>query len=228
MAAIPFSEGGGRLERPPIGANEMKTGSPTQDLEQAVDGAAPPSHRTLSNAIDLVLEENKRALGKIDHRSVEQLAEAILKASRVFVVGEGRSGLAVRMLAMRLMHLGCTVHVQGETTTPALSGGDLVIALSGSGSTGMVSMMAGTAKGIGATVVAVTTQPTSPLAAIADLVIQIEASAKQDHSREHSKQFAGSLFEQAAILLFDALFYVLSGRLKKDAQTLWRLHTNLE
>jgi 6-phospho-3-hexuloisomerase len=190
--------------------------------------AEPPSHRTLPKAIDLVLEENRRVLGEIDHASVERLAEAILDAKRIFVVGEGRSGLAVRMLAMRLMHLGCIVHVQGETTTPALSKGDLIIALSGSGSTGVVSMVAGTAKGIGARVVAITTQPSSPLAAIADLLIQIRASAKQDHTTRHSKQFAGSLFEQAAILLFDALFYVLSGRLEKDAQTLWRQHTNLE
>jgi 6-phospho-3-hexuloisomerase len=192
------------------------------------EDAAPASCRTLPQAIDLVLEENRRVLERIDHSSVEQLAEAILGARRIFVVGEGRSGLAIRMLAMRLMHLGCIVHVQGETTTPALSKGDLIIALSGSGGTGMVSMVAATANGIGARVVAVTTQPASPLAALADLVIQIQASAKQDHSRRHSKQFAGSLFEQAAILLFDALFYVLSGRLEKDAQTLWGRHTNLE
>jgi 6-phospho-3-hexuloisomerase len=190
--------------------------------------AEPPVHRTLPQAIDLVLEENRKVLGQIDHVSVEQLAEAILGAKRIFVVGEGRSGLAVRMLAMRLMHLGCSVHVQGETTTPALRKGDLIIALSGSGSTGMVSMAAGVAKGIGARVIAITTQTSSPLAAIADLVIQIQASAKQDQSGRQSKQFAGSLFEQAAILLFDALFYVLSGRLEKDAQTLWQQHTNLE
>ena len=190
--------------------------------------AASVSNHSLVQAIDLVLEENRRVLGQMDHRSVEQLADAILGARRIFVAGEGRSGLAVRMLAMRLMHLGSNVYVQGETTTPALRKGDLVIALSGSGSTGVVSMIAGTARRIGAQVVAVTTQPESPLAAVADLVIQIHASAKQDHSCRHSKQFAGSLFEQSAILLFDALFYVLSGRLDTDAQTLWGRHTNLE
>jgi len=37
---------------------------------------------------------------------------------------------------------------------------------------------------------------------------RIEAAAKLDRSNQQSKQFAGSLFEQSTLLLFDALFYV--------------------
>jgi hypothetical protein len=87
------------------------------------------------------------------------------------VLGEGRSGLAVRMAAMRLMHLGCRVHVVGETTTPALNDGDVLIAVSGPGGTPGVAMTAEQAKVAGGRIVAVTTTASSPLAVIAELVI---------------------------------------------------------
>ena len=39
---------------------------------------------------------------------------------------------------MRLMHLGFHVYVMGETITPSIGKGDLIIALSGSGTTKLV------------------------------------------------------------------------------------------
>jgi 6-phospho-3-hexuloisomerase len=191
--------------------------------------AAPRAkERPLTRAIELLLAENRSVLKRIDHWSVEALASAIVGAKRIFVAGEGRSGLAVRMAAMRLVHLGCHVHVVGETTTPSLTDEDLFVVVSGSGKTAIVSIMASAAKAAGASVVAITTQPDSPIAKMADLVVTIEAAAKQDRSGQHSKQFAGSLFEQATLLLFDALFHVLSLRQGKSADSLWRLHTNVE
>jgi 6-phospho-3-hexuloisomerase len=203
--------------------------APTSERTATTDGDAPPSSlRSLPQAIELVLAENRSVLEKIDHYCVDQLAEAIVASRRIFVAGEGRSGLAIRMVAMRLMHLERPVFVLGETTTPALRKGDLFIVFSGSGKTGIVAMLAATAKSVGATVVAITTEPESPVGRAADLVVRIEAAAKQDRGDRRSKQFAGSLFEQAALLLFDAMFHVLSRRLGKDPDSLWRMHTNVE
>jgi 6-phospho-3-hexuloisomerase len=190
--------------------------------------AQPHPGRTFPQAIQLVLAENRHVLEKIDHASVESLAKAILEAERIFVAGEGRSGLAIRMVAMRLMHLGRQVHVVGETTTPSLRKGDLFLVCSGSGKTGTVAILTTTAKNAGAMVVAITAEHGSPVASAAHLVVRIEAAAKQDLSGIYSKQFAGSLFEQAALLLFDAMFHVLSRRLEKDPRTLWRQHANAE
>lgn len=179
-------------------------------------------------AIELVLTENKQVLEKVSDSAVAQLGQAIAEAQRIFVAGEGRSGLVIRMVAMRLMHLGCQVYVVGETTTPAIKPGDLLLDCSGSGSTDHVLSDAQKAKEIGASIVSVTTQTESPLAKLADLVIEIEAAAKQDRSNQHSKQFAGSLFEQSTLLLFDALFHVLSQNLNMSGERLWASHTNLE
>lgn len=191
-------------------------------------GSASTIQPELSSAIDLILTENQRVLTEIDAEAIAQLIQALLTTKRIFVEGEGRSGFAIRMAAMRLMHLGLQDYVVGETTTPSIQAGDLLIACSGSGSTGNVSAIATKAKEVGAQLVVVTTQADSPLGKIADILIQLNAAAKQDTSQHQSQQFAGSLFEQSTLLLFDAIFQVLSHRLNKDAATLWSQHTNLE
>jgi 6-phospho-3-hexuloisomerase len=63
---------------------------------------------------------------------------------------------------------------------------------------------------------------------LADLSLELATSTKQELDRSRSQQFAGSLFEQSTLLLFDALFYVLPQLLDKDTQNLWAFHTNLE
>jgi 6-phospho-3-hexuloisomerase len=182
----------------------------------------------LEQAIALVLSENQRVLQSVSSPAIAQFLQTISTAKRIFVEGEGRSGLAMRMAAMRLMHLGLQDYVVGETIAPSIRAGDLLIACSGSGETETVVAIAVKAKAIGAGVVAVTTQAESPLGKIADTVVQLNAAAKQDRSQEQSQQFAGSLFEQSTLLLFDALFYVLAQHMDKNAETLWAQHTNLE
>ncbi|MFB2898267.1 hypothetical protein ACE1CI_35570 [Aerosakkonemataceae cyanobacterium BLCC-F50] len=92
----------------------------------------------LRQAINLVLAENQRVLETVECAAVANLTNAILQANRVFAAGEGRSGLTLQMAAMRLMHLGLEVHIVGEVSAPAIRSGDLLIACSGSGSTGGV------------------------------------------------------------------------------------------
>ncbi len=201
------------------------------NLPQFQNNPSTPSasiQTELSQAIELILAENRRVLESVDDTAVAQLTQAMLATKRIFVEGEGRSGFAIRMAAMRLMHLGLQDYVVGETTTPSIQRGDLLIACSGSGSTGNVTAIATKAKEVGAQLVVVTTQTDSPLGVIADILIQLDAAAKQDKSQHQSQQFAGSLFEQSTLLLFDALFHLLSHRLNKDAETLWSQHTNLE
>jgi 6-phospho-3-hexuloisomerase len=199
-------------------------------IESAVreDAVYPVVGNTVSHAVDLILTENRHVLGQVSAAVFERFVSLLTDVDRTFVVGEGRSGLAVRMFAMRLMHLGYQVYVVGETTTPALRRDDLLIACSGSGTTSTVLAMTTTARLVGGRIAAVTTVPESSLGQVADVVITIPAAAKQDHSQQYSEQFAGSLFEQAALLLFDAIIHALTHSLGKDAETLWSMHANLE
>lgn len=183
--------------------------------------------RNLESSAKLVLSENQWVLTRVSWLAVADLIRVISRAERIFVLGEGRSGLAVRMAAMRFMHLGRRVHVVGETTTPALGDGDTLIAVSGSGETPGVIMAVERARTAGGQIVAVTTT-SSPLAITADLVILIPAPSKHDRSSTSSAQFAGSLFEQTTLLLFDTVFHALSRELGKTPEALWSEHANLE
>lgn len=184
------------------------------------------SQPTFADIARGVLDENARVLGAIDPAAVDGLVRLVAAAPRVFVAGEGRSGLVARMFAMRLMHLGRVVFVVGETVTPAVRAGDLLVAASGSGETRFVCEVAEAAKTSGVAVAAVTTDPASRLAKTATLAVVVPAAAKLDRSGERSRQFAGSLFEQATLLFFDAAFWLLSAGQAADA--LWARHANLE
>lgn len=58
-------------------------------------------------------------LKEMDSLQGEKLMDAICMAKKIYAAGAGRSLLALRCLAMRLMHLGFEAYVVGETITPA-------------------------------------------------------------------------------------------------------------
>lgn len=168
------------------------------------------------------------AVGRTSAAGLSDVADAVAGGRRVFVHGAGRSGLALRMTAMRLMHLGLDVAVVGDVTAPAIGAGDVLLTASGSGTTSGVVAAATTARSAGARVAAITTAPASPLAELADAVIVVPAADKLDRSATASRQYAGSLFEQVVAILGDALFHALWTRSGATADDLWPRHANLE
>ncbi len=182
----------------------------------------------IQRELALVMQENVELLNKVDSEQLKQLAAYISSVHRIFVYGAGRTGLALKAAAMRLMHLGFTVYVVGETTTPAISIGDLLLVASGSGTTSSIVTAAQKARKASATVVALTTAEESPLASYSSAVVILPAAQKQDHGETISKQYAGSLFEQGVWLLMDAVFNVLWKQSGTAAEQLWKRHANLE
>ena len=132
------------------------------------------------------------------------------------------------MAAMRWMHLGLVVHVVGETTTPAIVRGDLLVAASGSGKTSTVVHAVDVATEVGAEVLVLTTDRTSPIAAKATTLVLVEAAGKQEKDSATSRQYAGSLFEQSVLLCLDTLFQQMWKASGLDHDQLWANHDNLE
>ncbi|HEY8699776.1 MAG TPA: 6-phospho-3-hexuloisomerase [Arthrobacter sp.] len=181
-----------------------------------------------SRSLVLIQDEVADAASRTDAAQVAAVASELRLAGRIFVTGAGRSGLVLRMAAMRLMHLGMAVHVVGETTAPAIRSGDLLLAASGSGTTAGVVKAAEVASGQGARVAAYTTDPASPLAAIADVVAVVPAAQKTDHRSAVSRQYSGSLFEQALFAVTEAVFHSLWQEDAAAPEELWLRHANLE
>ena len=204
--------------------------NPTEGTVPAVNTTAGDIDRNLS----LVRDEIADTAARIDVQEMVALASHLGlgghlgQTGRVFFAGAGRSGLVLRMAAMRLMHLGLTVHVAGDTTTPAISSGDLLLVASGSGTTSGVVKSAETAAKAGARIAAFTTNPDSPLAQLADALVIIPAAQKTDHGSSVSRQYAGSLFEQVLFLATEALFQTLWDSTDEPAEQLWLRHANLE
>ncbi|MFJ2369284.1 6-phospho-3-hexuloisomerase [Microbacterium sp. NPDC087665] len=192
-----------------------------------------PTTATISPgaAISLVANELLHAAERTsvaNARQLDQLADLLDDAERVFVYGAGRSGLALRMTAMRLMHLGLDVHVVGDTTAPAIAAGDVLLTASGSGTTESIVRAAERAASLGARVGLITTADSSPLADIADVRVRVPAAQKLDRSAEASAQYAASLFEQVVVVIGDGLFHALWQRQGTSADDLWPRHANLE
>ena len=151
----------------------------------------------------------------------KDLAVSINAHQRIFVHGAGRSGLMLKAFAMRLAQAGRTVYVAGETVTPAIDDGDVLILASASGKTSSVICNAQTAKKVGAAIYSLTATADSPLAALSDELVIMPASTK-DSATSHS--IMGTGFEQALLLFFDMAVLELG----EDTKKMRSRHSNLE
>lgn len=168
-----------------------------------------------------LLEHVERVMNDVDWSRFLELTQMLRKVKRIFVTGAGRSGLVARMFGMRLMHAGLTAYVPGETITPAAGEGDLLVAISCTGSTGYTDYLARRARQFGAKVVVITSEPKSALTRDADYVVHVPTTAGDIVTR-------AAVFEHAAGLCLDAVFNVISEKLKLDVAAFQARHANLE
>ncbi len=160
-----------------------------------------------------ILNEIEDVVDKVDEEELQAVMDEVDKKKRIFVCGEGRSGLSAKGFAMRLMHLGYTVFAVGETITPAVDENDVFIAVSGSGKSINVVNDAKKAAEKGSVVIAVTSKADSPLAASARHVLTIPGTVKGDVKEERgSVQLLSSLFDQSLHITLDALCLLISYR----------------
>lgn len=151
--------------------------------------------------MNFIAEHIKKVALKLDTGSVSALIDSIMGAKRIFLMGAGRSGLAAKAFAMRLMHMGFQVHVVGETTAPAVQPDDLVIAVSGSGETTSIANLGVISKKIGSKLATITSNKDSSLGNISDVVVIIPQLAP-----------LGTVFEISALVFLDAVISELMVR----------------
>ena len=188
----------------------------------------------------LMASKIRSIANSISDNDVEKFIAVLLDAKRVYVIGAGRSGLVAKAFAMRLMHLGLHAYVVGETITPALNKGDVMVIFSGSGKTKTVADLAETAKDIGGKICLITSNEDSRIGKIADSIVIIEQhrdtvtnDAEEFEIRQmmgEHKSFAplGTLFETASMIFADAVISRMMEITKTDESALKNRHTNIE
>ena len=171
--------------------------------------------------------------------SLDEFEDIIIAAKNIFVTGAGRSGLAAKAFAMRLMHLGLSAYVVGETISPAIYSDDVIVAISGSGETNTIVSAAKIAKNRGSKVLALTSYPDSTLGQLADTFILVKGRTKKEvddenymkrqiHGNYTSLTPLGTAFELTTLVFLDAIVSELMEKMHQTESDLKARHTVLE
>jgi 6-phospho-3-hexuloisomerase len=190
-------------------------------------------------SMGLIVENLNEVIKMLDREAIKHMIQNILEGERVFVMGAGRSGLVAKAFAMRLMHLGFTVYVVGETTTPAVHPQDVVIAISGSGETRSIADLGRIVKDIGSTLITVTSKKESTLGRISDIAMVLPSKTKNDHDaggyleknmRGDYKNLPplGTAFEITSLVFLDSVIAQLITLTGASEAELKSRHTNIE
>lgn len=177
--------------------------------------------------IETVLKEINKSVSGVSLTNLENFVNKINPNRRVFCDGAGRSRLNTEGFAMRLIQMGFQAVVVGESTTPAITGEDILLMCSASGETPMLVEHGAKAKAVGVMVMVITAAKDSSLAKLSDLAILIDAASKTTWSQA-SVQPMGSLFEQSAAILFDVMVLYLMEKHGISSENMYRNHSNLE
>lgn len=184
-----------------------------------------------------ILANIEKTLASVESSEVSAFIEKITNAKNIFIFGAGRSGLIAKTFAMRLMHLGFNTYVIGETITPSVKEGDLLIAISGSGKTNSTLAIAKTAKDLGVKIASITSFEDSPLAEISDCIVKISGRIIASNSDYASRQLAGehepltpmgTLFELSTMIFLDTVITKIMRLCKKEEEDMRKKHANLE
>ncbi len=192
----------------------------------------------LNEAIDEMVVNIQDVSAEIDSESVMKMLDMLIDAKNVFIIGLGRSGLVARAFAMRLMHLGISVYVVGETITPAINEDDVLLAISGSGETSFIISTATTSKSRNAKIIAVTSYDDSTLGKMSDLIIHVKGRTKIDSEKDYIKRQIngrhqplaplGTMFEITTLVFLEGVIAELMHKMGKTEDDLKARHTVLE
>lgn len=177
--------------------------------------------------LQTIVHELENSVNTLNNETISDMIEKIKSHKRIFVYGTGRSMLMLKAFAMRLMQIGLNSYVVGETTTPSVQKGDLLIVASASGETESVCMTARSALKQGVDLIVISSNTESTLAKIQQPDVIIESATKFSNS-DASIQPLGSLFEQMLLVVFDTIILHMSQQEAESNQHMAQRHASLE
>lgn len=151
---------------------------------------------------------------------MNNVVDQILNANNIVVVGAGRMGLMCKAFAMRLNHLGLRGYFLGDSNTPRIGKGDLLIVASSSGETQTIYDLVVIAKRDKAEILLITACPDSRMGEIVPNVVKMP-TVKSIYPMKTGA-------EQWLMVFFDTLVLKLMKKLGETSESMWERHTNLE
>ena len=151
----------------------------------------------------------------------DEFVDAIIGARKVFIYGVGRSGLIAKAFAIRLVQMGLEVYFVGETVTPIVEEGHLVVIVSHTGETMSAIQTANIVRRVGARVITITANAHSKLASASNVVIEIHPPKDEDRRRLAP---LGTLFEDATLIYLDSIVARLMEKLGQGEGSMRKRH----
>lgn len=177
---------------------------------------------SIKKILQNILTEISAQSENLPEAQLNHFIDTLINSKHIFLSGCGRSGLMIGAFANRLMHLGLAVSLVNEITKPKANSGDLLVIGSSSGETKSLICYAEQAKKLGVKVALFTTNNSSTLAQLADILIVIPNSVIK------LKQPMGSTFEQLSLLIYDSIIFTLMERLQQSPEIMKFRHANIE
>ncbi|MFG3124386.1 MurR/RpiR family transcriptional regulator [Streptomyces sp. NPDC048201] len=202
-----------RLALAGLAARQESGSAPAITTDIAVDDP-------LSEVVTKLAYEEQQTLADtaagLDTAQLGAAVTALAAARRADVYGIGASGLVAQDLTQKLLRIGLVAHAPGDphlavTNAVQLRTGDVAIAVTHSGSTGDVIEPLRTAFERGATTIAITGRPDSPVTQYADHVLTTATS------RESELRPAAMSSRTGQLLVVDCLFVGVAQRTYESA-----------
>jgi 6-phospho-3-hexuloisomerase len=181
----------------------------------------PAEEASFRRAHTYVARRVAEALETLPPETVPRAIELLSRAPAIFVYGAGRSGIIGRAFAMRLVQIGLTAYVIGESVTPIVRRGDAVVILSGAGESYSSMQTANIVRREGADLVVLTARLGSKIAHAATLLVPFAFPEEPDRPRLAP---LGTLFETTALAFTDALVTELMRARGENEESMRRRH----
>jgi len=195
---------------------------------------------TLFRAMDILLknlDENVEHLKKDKHfkftqKFIELVYDGIINKRKFFLLASGRSAFILQAFSTRLVHLGTEVYmVTNLASIPAVTKNDILIVLSGSGTTKIVVSLlenyVNTVKPYA--IVSITSHTESIIGRIADVTIKLKGRTKRDQTDPQDDTAIltteGTQFEIAAFVYLDSIIAELAVRMGKTNADMLKKHS---
>jgi len=205
----------------------------TKTNETLVNGEAK---RVLFQSMELIMNNIKANIDHLDEnfkytqKFIDLVHDGLINKRRFFLLASGRSAFILQCFATRLVHLGAEVHiVTNLASLPALRKKDILIVLSGSGTTSIVVSLlnnyVNTIKPYG--IITITSHPETVIGRLGDITIKLKGRTKRDKAIGDTAVLTpeGTQFEIAAFVYLDAIVAELAIKMGKTDKDLLKRHS---
>ena len=205
----------------------------TKTNETYVNGEAK---RILFQSMELIMNNIKANIDHLDknfkytQKFINLVHDGLLNNRRFFLLASGRSAFILQCFATRLVHLGAEIYiVTNLASMPALRKKDILIVLSGSGTTSIVVSLlnnyVNSVKPYG--IVSITSHPETIIGRIGDITIKLKGRSKRDNVYGDTAVLApeGTMFEIAAFSYLDAVIAELAIKMGKTNDEMLEKHS---